>query len=403
MPSEMIYNNQGFPGDMPNVALQPPTASSKKVPWLHDEDSIAPRPTNPPQKDRVDLGYKDKLIADWNHQDVIYYMFDAVKELNFTGQHLNFYELNGVTGIDLCQVTLEDFKRFSPKAAEYLYQHFRDKLIQEKRQQVSAHATSSHQDINKNRIGPEAASHFKFLNQSNHFFSPTNHNLSHPVQPQQPSVVFRDSPLGCDASARYEIHYETIDAKPIGLDDGSKRLILGGLPSASGKSFDPMHAPSPAMPFNTDENCSDPDQSSNEEEVKPEPPKKRGPGRPRKPENELKKKRKKTGRLWEFIRNLLLDPETCPSLVRWDDAEQGVFRFVQADKVAQKWGQRKLNGDMNYEKLSRAMRYYYKGGVFEPVLGRRLVYKFGKNAKGWRPQNPNFTNQAPLPPHQSSH
>ncbi|XP_068223529.1 uncharacterized protein [Palaemon carinicauda] len=264
-------------------------------------------------------------------------------------------------------------------------------------------ATSSHQDINKNRIGPEAASHFKFLNQSNHFFSPTNHNLSHPVQPQQPSVVFRDSPLGCDASARYEIHYETIDAKPIGLDDGSKRLILGGLPSASGKSFDPMHAPSPAMPFNTDENCSDPDQSSNEEEVKPEPPKKRGPGRPRKPENELKKKRKKTGRLWEFIRNLLLDPETCPSLVRWDDAEQGVFRFVQADKVAQKWGQRKLNGDMNYEKLSRAMRYYYKGGVFEPVLGRRLVYKFGKNAKGWRPQNPNFTNQAPLPPHQSSH
>lgn len=418
MPSEMIYSNQGFPRDMPNVALQLPTASAKKVPWLHDEDSIGPHPTNPTRNDiDNDLGYKDKLIEEWNHQDVIYYMFDSAKELNFAGQHLNFYELNAVTGKDLCQMTRDDFKRFAPKAADHLFQNFRARLLQEKRQQqqVAAHATSSHQDINKNRIVPEATSPFDFINQSKSFFSPANHNLSHhhpAVQPQQPAVIFRDSPVGCDASARYEIRYETVDGRAIGLDDGNnKRLILGSLPSASRKSFDLLHAPSPAAPFEVDENISDPDQSSNEEEVvKPEPPKKRGPGRPRKPENELKKKRKKTGRLWEFIRNLLLDPETCPSLVRWDDPEQGVFRFVQADKVAQRWGQRKQNRDMNYEKLSRAMRYYYKGGVFEPVIGRRLVYKFGKNAKGWRPSNPNFTNQCPSlppppppPPHSSSH
>lgn len=41
-------------------------------------------------------------------------------------------------------------------------------------------------------------------------------------------------------------------------------------------------------------------------------------------------------------------------------------------------------------------RYYYKGGVFEAVLGRRLVYKFGKNAKNWRPSNPNFANPPPM-------
>ncbi|KAF2366346.1 Ets domain [Trinorchestia longiramus] len=125
------------------------------------------------------------------------------------------------------------------------------------------------------------------------------------------------------------------------------------------------------------------------EEKPPEPPKKRGPGRPPKPESERKKK-KKTGRLWEFIRNLLLSPETCPSIVRWEDSETGVFRFVQSEKVAEKWGMRKNNKKMNYEKLSRAMRYYYKGKVFEPVLGRRLVYKFGVNAKGWNPNKGNF-------------
>ncbi|XP_064105094.1 ETS-related transcription factor Elf-3-like [Macrobrachium nipponense] len=300
----MIYSNQGFLRDMLYVALQPPTASAKKVPWLHDEDIVAPHPTNPTRND-----------------------------------------------ID---------------------------------------TTSSHQDVNKNRIVPEATSPFDFINQSKSFFNPTNHNnLSHhhhpTVRPQQPPVIFRDPLVGCYTSARFEIRYETVDGRAIGLDDGNKQLILGSLPSASRKSFDLLLAPSLASPFDVDDNISDPDQSSNEEEVvKPEPPKKRGPGRPRKPENELKKKRKKTGRLWEFIRNLLLDPETCPSLVEWDDPEQGVFRFVEAKKVAQRWGQRNQNRNMNYEKLSRAMRYYYKQRVFEPVIGRRLVYKFGKNAKGWQ-------------------
>ena len=119
-------------------------------------------------------------------------------------------------------------------------------------------------------------------------------------------------------------------------------------------------------------------------------PKKRGPGRPPKPESERKKRKSSHGRLWEFIRNLLLNPETCPSIVRWEDPEVGIFRFVQSEKVAEIWGSRKANGKMNYEKLSRAMRYYYKGKVFEPVIGRRLVYKFGPKATGWKPNQGNF-------------
>ncbi|KAM5138576.1 ETS homologous factor isoform 1-T2 [Mantella aurantiaca] len=114
------------------------------------------------------------------------------------------------------------------------------------------------------------------------------------------------------------------------------------------------------------------------------------------PESEVKKSQdypQKTGskkhnprgtHLWEFIRDILLTPEKNPGLIRWEDRSEGVFRFLKSEAVAQLWGKKKNNSSMTYEKLSRAMRYYYKREILERVDGRRLVYKFGKNARGWR-------------------
>ncbi|KAK6637163.1 hypothetical protein RUM44_007577 [Polyplax serrata] len=117
---------------------------------------------------------------------------------------------------------------------------------------------------------------------------------------------------------------------------------------------------------------------------------KRSPGRPPGIKSKKEKAEKKTGRLWEFIRDLLLDPQHCPSVICWENHDDGVFRFVKSEKVAKIWGDRKGNEKMNYEKLSRAMRYYYRSKVLQPVLGRRLVYKFGPTARGWKTENPNF-------------
>ena len=60
--------------------------------------------------------------------------------------------------------------------------------------------------------------------------------------------------------------------------------------------------------------------------------------------------------LWEFVRDLLKDTRFNPSLLKWEDREQGVFKFVQSEAVAQMWGRKKNNPGMTYEKLSRAMR-----------------------------------------------
>ncbi|XP_064515852.1 ETS-related transcription factor Elf-5 [Pseudopipra pipra] len=87
--------------------------------------------------------------------------------------------------------------------------------------------------------------------------------------------------------------------------------------------------------------------------------------------------------LWEFVRDLLLSPEENGGILKWEDRGQGIFHVVKSEALAKMWGQRKKNDRMTYEKLSRALRYYYKTGILERV-DRRLVYKFGKHAHGWQ-------------------
>uniref|UniRef100_A0A8C8G0A6 ETS homologous factor n=1 Tax=Oncorhynchus tshawytscha TaxID=74940 RepID=A0A8C8G0A6_ONCTS len=100
--------------------------------------------------------------------------------------------------------------------------------------------------------------------------------------------------------------------------------------------------------------------------------------------HQMKKHNPRGTHLWEFIRDILLNPERNSGLLKWEDRTDGVFRFLKSEAVAQLWGKKKNNSSMTYEKLSRAMRYYYKREILEHVDGRRLVYKFGKNAQGWR-------------------
>ncbi|CAJ0933233.1 unnamed protein product, partial [Mesorhabditis belari] len=107
-------------------------------------------------------------------------------------------------------------------------------------------------------------------------------------------------------------------------------------------------------------------------------------GRPRK-----RSQHTKGNKLWEFIRDALKDPLTCPSIVKWEDPIEGVFRIVESEKLARLWGERKNNHKMTYEKLSRAMRTYYEKQILVPVpktglYPKKLVYKFGPCSHGWQ-------------------
>ncbi|CDQ75934.1 unnamed protein product [Oncorhynchus mykiss] len=78
--------------------------------------------------------------------------------------------------------------------------------------------------------------------------------------------------------------------------------------------------------------------------------------------------------LWQFLLQLLLDP-TNDQLICWTN-EEGEFKLLQAEEVAKLWGTRKNKPSMNYDKLSRALRYYYDKNIIKKVNGQKFVYRF---------------------------
>ena len=70
--------------------------------------------------------------------------------------------------------------------------------------------------------------------------------------------------------------------------------------------------------------------------------------------------------LWRFLLQLL-HRDSLSRLIQWTDAEQFKFKIKEPNEVAQLWGSIKDKSDMTYEKLGRAMRYYYGKNIIEKV------------------------------------
>ena len=78
--------------------------------------------------------------------------------------------------------------------------------------------------------------------------------------------------------------------------------------------------------------------------------------------------------LWKFLAELL----NCQTAkcVSWEDRQRLTFQIVDPDELAELWGVEKCKPGMTYEKLSRALRYYYKMNIIAKVPGKRLTYRY---------------------------
>ena len=70
--------------------------------------------------------------------------------------------------------------------------------------------------------------------------------------------------------------------------------------------------------------------------------------------------------LWEYLLELLAE-DSCRSLISWSNKERMEFKLKNPSEVAKRWGLMKRKKGMNYEKLSRALRYYYQQGIVKKV------------------------------------
>ncbi|XP_037085362.1 ETS-like protein pointed [Pollicipes pollicipes] len=78
--------------------------------------------------------------------------------------------------------------------------------------------------------------------------------------------------------------------------------------------------------------------------------------------------------LWQFLLEQLTD-KTCQTFIVWT-GDGWEFKLTDPDEVARRWGTRKNKPKMNYEKLSRGLRYYYDKNIIHKTAGKRYVYRF---------------------------
>ncbi|XP_021334288.1 ETS translocation variant 5a isoform X2 [Danio rerio] len=80
--------------------------------------------------------------------------------------------------------------------------------------------------------------------------------------------------------------------------------------------------------------------------------------------------------LWQFLVTLLDDPSNG-HFIAWTGRGME-FKLIEPEEVARRWGIQKNRPAMNYDKLSRSLRYYYEKGIMQKVkvAGERYVYKF---------------------------
>nr|XP_043876203.1 ETS domain-containing transcription factor ERF-like isoform X2 [Solea senegalensis] len=77
--------------------------------------------------------------------------------------------------------------------------------------------------------------------------------------------------------------------------------------------------------------------------------------------------------LWHFLLELLGRGEG--GAIGWG-GEWGEFVIRDPERLARLWGERKGKPHMNYDKLSRALRYYYNKRILHKTKGKRFTYKF---------------------------
>ena len=79
--------------------------------------------------------------------------------------------------------------------------------------------------------------------------------------------------------------------------------------------------------------------------------------------------------LWQFLYALLQEGHS--DIIQYTEDDSGLeFRIIEPDAIAIWWGYQKNHQNMNFDKFSRSLRYYYERKLIQRVYGEKFVYRF---------------------------
>ncbi|GMR61691.1 hypothetical protein PMAYCL1PPCAC_31886, partial [Pristionchus mayeri] len=355
---------------------------------LPNMEAVKPLPT---ADTRTDLSrYKLREPRDWTAQDVVSWMLDTSRRMQIPFEDVNMTKFAGLPGLTLMNSSEADwiandpvygltfFREFQAlitgSAGDRALEEYMRKLREEELQHPStsnnhflspAQPSTLQQQMNTATL--EALDQVKMRMGANSLASTLSAALS-------PSMGLNS--LHASLSPQSPLLIQSLQNKQLSPLTSTEMLM-------NKYSLGQHLGPGSVLGHNSHGHDYDSDSDDSALHGVNDKIRKNKDGKPRK-----RSQHSKGNKLWEFIRDALKDPSTCPSIVRWEDPHEGVFRIVESERLARLWGERKNNQKMTYEKLSRAMRTYYEKQILVPVpktglYPKKLVYKFGPGATGW--------------------
>lgn len=273
----------------------------------------------------------------WDKEDVAHWLHWAQKEYSLCRPEKGRFEMNGRA---LCLLTKEDFRRRCPGSGDVLYEILQ--CVKQQRMSVACYPPNTSHSLGTQPMQKPGSCQ----NPTHHVQEPqcptvNDTQVSAAVvttvssQPE-PMLPLRDRPLS----------FYTCPA-PVKLSNVST------LPNSQ------LHCPP-----RTEHIIQEPLNLSSREKPRSLLQKANG----RIPECRL---------LWDYVYQLLCD-DRYQEYIRWEDQDSLVFRVVDPNGLARLWGNHKNRHNMTYEKMSRALRHYYKLNIIKKERGQKLLFRFLK-------------------------
>ncbi|KAG9335952.1 hypothetical protein JZ751_003431 [Albula glossodonta] len=265
----------------------------------------------------------------WGKDDVSHWLRWAQKEYSLRRTDQAKFEMNGKA---LCLLTKEDFRLRCPSSGDVLYE-----LLQHVKQQRRAMCCSLPKSLERHNT---ALLQHREPNGS-------------AGQTVTPSLSYRSVPV-CQVNPHSSSVPSTAESQPQSTPVVFSQYI-GGLTSQGS----PTIIRCKDEPLNLSNRMESPNSRTN-----PLP-------------NEANGKIADCRLLWDYVYQLLSDSRYEP-FIRWEDRDSMVFRVVDPNGLARLWGNHKNRVNMTYEKMSRALRHYYKLNIIRKEPGQKLLFRFLK-------------------------